>query len=104
MHVDEVVRGAAVEEGRQAMAVDVDRDHHSVLRADACDGVERDHRVSLRGRLGAGVSGRGVVLTIERIVADLQEEEALALVPADVGLVAVVAKPLTSALHNLGRC
>jgi hypothetical protein len=62
MHVDEVVRGAAVEEGRVAMAVDVDRYHHRVLRADAGDGVQGNHRGGLLDWLGVGVSGRRVVL------------------------------------------
>ena len=103
LHVDEVVRGAAVEEGREAVAVDVDRYHHRVLRADAGDAVQGNHRGGLLGWLGVGVSGRRAVLAVGRVVAHLQEEEALALVSADVGLVAVVAEALAAAFHHLSR-
>jgi len=53
--------------------------------------------------MGVGVACRHVVLTVGRVVADLQEEEALALVPADVGLVTVVAEALAAAFRHLGR-
>ena len=103
MHVDELVRRAAVEEGCEVVTMDVDGYQHRVLRADAGDGVQGDHRGGLLGWQGVGVSGRRAVLAVGRVVAHLQEEEALALVPVDVGLVTVVAEALTMAFHHLSR-
>jgi len=101
--VDEVVCRAAVEEGRQTVSADVDRDHHRVLGANAGDGVEGDNRVRLLSRLGASTPGRSVILAIGRVVGHLQVEEALALVATYVGLVAVVAEALAAAFHHLSR-
>ena len=51
--------------------------------------------------MGVGVACRRIVLAVGRVVADLQEEEALALVSADVGLIIVVAEALMTAFHHL---
>jgi len=69
--VDEVVCRAAVEEGRQTVSADVDRDHHRVLGANAGDGVEGDNRVRLLSRLGASAPGRSIILAIGRVVGHL---------------------------------
>ena len=62
MHVDELVRRAAVEEGREVVTMDVDGYQHRVLRADAGDGVQGDHRGGLLGWQGVVVVGRHAVL------------------------------------------
>ena len=75
---------------------------HRVLSADAGDGVQGDHRGGLCWQ-GIGVACRCVVLAVRYVVADLQEEEALALVPMDVWLVAVVVEALVATFHHLGQ-
>jgi len=59
--------------------MDVDGDLHSVLRADAGDGMERNHRLCFVICQGVGLPG---VLCVFRVIYHLQVEEALALVPA----------------------
>jgi hypothetical protein len=81
--VDEVVGGAEVE----AMTVDDDGELHGVLRAETHQSMQRHHWFIRIGRR----SGVGVLCIL--IVVDLDVEEALAAVAANVLFIVVVAEP-----------
>jgi len=112
-NLEEGVCGAGVQQGEETFPVDGDGQQHGVVGADPCKSVHGDHQsISsspvwwCRGVLGSGV--RGVLRPGEDVVVDvvggLQVEDTRADVAAHVLLIAVVAKPLATALEHLRRC
>jgi hypothetical protein len=91
------VRGARIQEGQEALALDGGGDDHRVLRRNTRHDVQGDHegvgeRVDRDGLLlPDGDPGIRRAALVINVVARLEVEELLALVTADEGFVAVVA-------------